>query len=289
MPKLDYAGVREVPISVITVTDQIRVAYDEGPLQEFSASLKGTGLISPIIVRKTADAEKMDLVVGSRRLKAAEIAGETTIPAHVLDADECSDREKVEMMLVENLHRENLTPFEETRALLMLTQEHGLTIGEIAERIGRSATFVTNRLKSTAAPEAVQKLVAQRKLTSQHVEKLINLPTAEEQIRYAEKAVKEKIPAAELGEEIRLALKRELKRQKKPRPISIRAFCLWLKLTDRRIERRTLAVERECESSDGILEVKRALESLRGKIDFVTRRLSRTLTEKRKQEKKAEK
>ena len=101
--------------------------------------------------------------------------------------------------------------------------------------------------------------------------------------------MKEKIPAAELGEEIRLALKRELKRQKKPRPISIRAFCLWLKLTDRRIERRTLAVERECESSDGILEVKRALESLRGKIDFVTRRLSRTLTEKRKQEKKAEK
>ena len=155
----------EVPISDIVITGwNPRKSFDEKALEELAASIKEHGILEPLVVRQVNGS--YELVAGERRLRAAKLAGLDKVPVVV---KELSDQEVREIMLLENLQREDLNPIEEALALKALLEEGNITQAELGKRLGKSQAWVANRLRLLEAPEPLKDLVISREISPKHV------------------------------------------------------------------------------------------------------------------------
>jgi ParB family chromosome partitioning protein len=146
------------------------------------------GVLQPLLVRPRGDDPGFELIAGERRWRAAQRAGLTTVPVIVRVTDDVSS---VEQALVENLHREDLTPLEEAAAYQQLLEDFGLTHDQLAERVGRSRSAITNTIRLLGLPPAVQQLVADGQLSAGHARALLGTPDRARQEELAKLAATE--------------------------------------------------------------------------------------------------
>lgn len=177
----------DVPIEdVVPNPNQPRVHFDEDALGELTASVEQVGVLQPILVRVVDG--RYELIAGERRWRAAQRAGLTSVPAVVRTTNDVSS---VEQALVENLHRADLTPLEEAAAYQQLIEDFDLTHDDVAQRVGRSRSSVTNTLRLLGLPPVVQHLLADGKLTAGHARSLLGTPDRTLQERLARQAASE--------------------------------------------------------------------------------------------------
>lgn len=149
---------------------QPREAFDEQSLEELAASIREKGLLQPLLVRRIGSGYQ--IIAGERRFRAAQRAASTHVPVTLRDAD---DRESLELALIENLQRENLNPMEEARAFRRLGEEFHLSQEEIAIRVGKSRSAVTNSLRLLQLPGEVQAQIETGVLSAGHARSLLAL------------------------------------------------------------------------------------------------------------------
>ena len=227
------ASFAEIAIDqIVPNTKQPREVFDEDDLKELSASIKEVGVLQPVVVRSipaTGRSEKLqefladkpearyELIMGERRLRASELAGETTIPA-IIRETEYGDL--LRDALLENLHRAQLNPLEEASAYQQLMADFGATQEELAKRIARSRPQIANTLRLLKLPPSVQKKVAAQVITAGHARALLSLSTPEEMERLAERIVAEGLSVRTTEEIVRLgkakATPRPRARQQRP-------------------------------------------------------------------------
>jgi ParB family chromosome partitioning protein len=183
----DTPVMAEIAVSDITPNpNQPRVHFDEESLTELAASIAQIGMLQPVLLRRADPGYQ--LIAGERRWRAAKRAGLATVPAVVRVSDDIS---AVEEALVENLHRQDLTALEEAAAYLQLIEDFQLTHDEVAQRIGKSRSAVTNTLRLLGLPPEVQRLLADGKLTAGHAKALLGTPDRMLQERLAKQAASE--------------------------------------------------------------------------------------------------
>lgn len=176
------AATVELPIDSITPNpQQPRKDFDDKALRELSASLRQSGVLQPVVVRRVGDGYQ--LIVGERRWRAAKLAGITRIPAVIREA---SDAQSLELALVENLLREDLNPMEEAEAYQRLLAEFGWTQEELAQRVARDRSSVANCLRLLKLPELIQADLRAGRLTMGHARALLSLDSPAEQLRLRE-------------------------------------------------------------------------------------------------------
>jgi ParB family chromosome partitioning protein len=165
-------GPIEVPVSEIEPNPhQPRVQFDDAAIRELAASIRTSGVLQPILVRRGPNGG-YQLVAGERRLRASMHAGLEKIPAIVRDV---ADGEMLEMALIENIQREDLNPIEEAKAYLALSERAGLTHDQISERVGKQRVSVTNSLRLLALPPEVKDMVSRGTLSAGHARALLGL------------------------------------------------------------------------------------------------------------------
>jgi ParB family chromosome partitioning protein len=203
---------REIPVDSVTPNArQPRTNFDEEALEELAASLREVGLLQPIVVRELLP-DQYELVMGERRWRASKLAGLTEIPAIVRDtADEAMLRDA----LLENLHRQQLNPLEEAAAYEQLLREFGATHDQLAGKLGRSRSHVTNTIRLLGLPPAVQRRVAAGVLSAGHARALLALGDSESQDRLATRIVAEGLSVRAVEEIV--ALGEEGPRKRAPR------------------------------------------------------------------------
>jgi ParB family chromosome partitioning protein len=160
---------------------QPRTEFDEGALADLVASVRAQGVLQPLLVRRTDDGD-YELIAGERRLRAAERAGLTHVPVFVR---ETSDVESLEMALVENVQRDDLSPLEEATAYQRLIHEFGHTQEAVAERVGKSRPAIANALRLLRLPESIKQDLARGRLTAGHARVLLSIEDADAQVRAA--------------------------------------------------------------------------------------------------------
>lgn len=174
----------EVDINAISPNPyQPRTGLDQAKLQQLAESIRLHGVIQPLVVRRAAERDRYELIAGERRWRAARLAGLTTVPVVVKEA---APQAMLEMALVENVVRADLTPLEEALAYRQLIEEFGLTQASVAERVGRSRVSVTNTLRLLTAPEPVQAALQAGQITEGHARALLGLPTGADQVAMLE-------------------------------------------------------------------------------------------------------
>ena len=195
------ATLREVrPDQITTNPKQPRQVFDEDALAELAHSIKEFGVLQPIVVR--AQGDSFELVMGERRLRAAVLAGLTKIPAIVRDT---SDDAMLRDALLENIHRAQLNPLEEAAAYQQLLEEFGATHEELASRIGRSRSQVSNTIRLMNLPVAVQRRVAAGVLSAGHARALLGLANQDQQDDLAGRIVAEGLSVRATEELVALA------------------------------------------------------------------------------------
>ena len=228
------ASFAEVAIDqIVPNTKQPREVFDEDDLKELSASIKEVGVLQPVVVRtiptqgrskklqeflEDKPEARYELIMGERRLRASQLAGETTIPAIIRDTE---DGDLLRDALLENLHRAQLNPLEEASAYQQLMADFGATQEELAKRIARSRPQIANTLRLLKLPPSVQKKVAAQVITAGHARALLSLSTPEEMERLAERIVAEGLSVRTTEEIVRLgkakaATPRPRARQQRP-------------------------------------------------------------------------
>jgi len=160
---------------------QPRSRFDETALKELADSIKATGVIQPILVRRHGVGE-YQLVAGERRLRAAQLAGLARIPAIVRDYD---DRQMMELALIENIQREDLNPIDEAKAYQALIEKVGLTHDQLSERVGKQRSSITNSLRLLGLPPEVKEMVSRGTLSAGHARALLAIEGAGDQLAAA--------------------------------------------------------------------------------------------------------
>jgi ParB family transcriptional regulator, chromosome partitioning protein len=172
----------ELPIDSISPNpQQPRKDFDDRALHDLSVSLKQSGVLQPVVVRRLG--EGYQLVVGERRWRAAKLAGITRIPAVIREA---SDAQSLELALVENLLREDLNPMEEAEAYQRLLAEFAWTQEELAQRVARDRSSIANCLRLLKLPDVIQADLRGGRLTMGHARALLSLDSPAEQLRLRE-------------------------------------------------------------------------------------------------------
>ena len=162
---------------------QPRRRFEPGATSGLAASIKHQGVLQPVVVRPRPDGG-YELVAGERRWRAAREAGIPTLPALVRNAD---DRDTLLLGLVENVARENLSAVEEARAYASLIDEFELSLGEVADRVGRSKAAVSNRVRLLDLPEPILWMLARGEITEGHARAVLALPDDQARIRLAKR------------------------------------------------------------------------------------------------------
>lgn len=163
----------EISINLIDVNkEQARKRFDEEKIAELAESIRQHGIIQPLILRKHG--ERYTIVAGERRYRAARKLKLKTVPAVIRDIDE---DKLLELSIIENIQREDLSPIEEAHAISLLMDEHGYTQETVSERIGRSRSAVANTLRLLTLPEGIKQLVNDGTLSAGHARALIPLKT----------------------------------------------------------------------------------------------------------------
>ena len=180
-------GILEIDINKIEPNkNQPRRYFDEESLLELAESLKNYGVIQPIVVKKVDD--YYELIAGERRFRAAKIAGLTKLPAVIKDLDKAA---AFEVALVENLQRKDLNPIEEAESFYKLQTEFSLSQEEIARKVGKSRSAVTNSMRLLNLDNRVINFVRENKLSGGHARTLLPITDGEIQFELAEKIIEE--------------------------------------------------------------------------------------------------
>lgn len=180
------------PDSVLPLSDirpnkgQPRKNFDEDALEELTDSIRQNGVLQPILVRKKG--QKYEIVAGERRYQASKRAGLTEIPVVIRDI---SDEDVFKLALIENLQRADLDPIEEARGFKTLLTKSGMTQAELGQALSKSRSSIANSLRLLDLPEAVQEMMADRKITAGHARAILAVADDEARIKLAEKVVED--------------------------------------------------------------------------------------------------
>ena len=181
------AELLQLPLGAIRANPrQPRGRVDEDRLAALADSVRAQGIVQPVVVRPLGEGA-WELIAGERRWRAARAAGLATVPAVVR---ETGDRESLLLALVENVAREDLSPVDEARGYAALADEFSLSLGEIAERVGRSKPAVSNRMRLLDLPDDVLALLERGELTAGHARAVLAVPGNEERRRLARRIVR---------------------------------------------------------------------------------------------------
>jgi ParB family transcriptional regulator, chromosome partitioning protein len=198
-PTRRATGVKLVPIERIEPNpNQPRLAFDEATLEELAASIREHGVLQPILVRPLPDSH-YQLIAGERRWRASKIAGMATIPALV---EEIDDDTALEIAIIENLQREDLSPLDEATMYDRMVREHGYSIRKLAEKLGKDKGYLENRLRLADAPAEVRELVSLRKDTLSHAYELMKVEDPKKRRRLAEQVSRGELTLIKLRERI---------------------------------------------------------------------------------------
>ena len=193
---------------------QPRKIFDETAIRELSASIKEHGILQPIILRKKGIT--YEIVVGERRFRAAQIAGLDEVPAVVRNL---TDEETMELAILENLQREDLTPIEEAEAYHSLMENLKLTQEQLAFRLGKSRPHIANHVRLLTLPEKVRNYISEGKLSMGHGRTLLGLRKKEKIPLVAEQVLREGLNVRQLEKLVQKMnedVPRETKKEKKP-------------------------------------------------------------------------
>jgi ParB family chromosome partitioning protein len=214
----DEGALKSIPIGQITRNPfQPRQEFNSEELTELQESIRASGLLQPITVRRRAGRDGFELIAGERRLRAAKSLGWKEIPAIIKEID---DRTLLTLALVENLQRSDLNPIEESEGYHQLAEEFGLTQLQIAETVGKDRTTISNMLRLLQLPDAARRLLQEGHLTMGHAKVLLGLENAEQIIDLAKAIVAEGLTVREIEQRLReVAGPREGKKAGRPRTV----------------------------------------------------------------------
>ena len=196
--------------------EQPRKNFDEDALVELADSIKQFGVIQPLIVQKKDD--YYEIIAGERRWRAAKLAGLKEVPVIV---KEFTEQEAVEIALIENIQRENLNPIEEAQAYKRLLTEFNLKQDEVAERVSKSRTAVTNSMRLLKLDEKIQQMVVDEMISTGHARALLAIEDKEEQLTLASRIFDEKLSVRDVENIIRLM---KNPKPKKEKPVLVNDF-----------------------------------------------------------------
>ena len=189
----------EVPVSAIQPnTHQPRRSFGEAGIKELAASIREVGILQPLVIRATESG--FELIAGERRLRAAKEAGIDRVPVLIRQA---AESESMELALVENLQREDLNPLETAAAYQALMDSFGFTKEQLAQRLGKSRTAVTNTLRLTRLPASIRALILEGELTEGHARALLPLEEEERMLQVAERIMSQKLSVRRTEEIVR--------------------------------------------------------------------------------------
>lgn len=203
MKSIIESNVEQIPVDkILPNPNQPRKHFEDSAITELAESIKSFGIIQPIQVRRISD-EFYELVSGERRLRASKVAGEETIPAIVV---EMSDQDSALIAIMENVQREDLTYFEEAESYRQLMEYYNLTQDRIAELLGKSQSFVANKIRLLKLDSSIIQTLTENNLTERHARALLRIPDTELQEEVLKQVVKKDMTVKkteELVEKIR--------------------------------------------------------------------------------------
>ena len=209
----EFGGVLEVPLELIAANPhQPRKGFDEEKLKELASSIQEHGIIQPLVLtaQDPDSDQKYALIAGERRLRAAKLAGLSTVPAILRETD---SQNHLLLALIENVQRADLNPLEAATAYQSLSVEFGLSHEEISKRVGKSRTAVTNTLRLLDLPDVVQQAVRKNQVSMGHARALLALPNIK-----AQSSALQTILTKELNVRQTEALVNKFKGKKRPKP-----------------------------------------------------------------------
>jgi ParB family chromosome partitioning protein len=209
----EFGGVLEVPLELIAANPhQPRKGFDEEKLKELASSIQEHGIIQPLVLtaQDPDSDQKYALIAGERRLRAAKLAGLSTVPAILRETD---SQNHLLLALIENVQRADLNPLEAATAYQSLSVEFGLSHEEISKRVGKSRTAVTNTLRLLDLPDVVQQAVRKNQVSMGHARALLALPNIK-----AQSSALQTILTQELNVRQTEALVNKFKGKKRPKP-----------------------------------------------------------------------
>lgn len=213
----DEGALKSIPIAQIARNPfQPRQEFNIEDLGELRESLKASGLLQPITVRRRAGKDGFELIAGERRLRAAAQLGWREIPAIIKEID---DRTILTLALIENLQRTDLNPIEEAEGYHKLAGDFGLTQQQIAETVGKDRTTVANMLRLLQLPAPVRKLLQEGHLTMGHAKVLLGLEDPEQISTLAREIVKDGLTVREVEQRLRLVGTTRTRKAGRPRAI----------------------------------------------------------------------
>jgi ParB family chromosome partitioning protein len=197
----DQGALKSIPIGQITRNPfQPRQEFNTEDLTELQESVRASGLLQPITVRRRADKDGFELIAGERRLRAAKNLGWKEIPAIIKEID---DRTLLTLALVENLQRTDLNPIEEGEGYHQLANQFGLTQQQIAETVGKDRTTVANMLRLLQLPEPARRLLQEGQLTMGHAKVLLGLEDSDKIVVLAREIVAKGLTVREIERRLR--------------------------------------------------------------------------------------
>jgi len=253
----------ELPLEdIIPDPNQPRKNFDDAKLKELAQSIEQHGLLQPILVRPIRD-RKFEIIHGERRWRACKLIEKKTILAQVRNI---SDKEKIEIQLIENLQREDLNPIEEAETYEILIEKFNYTHEQIGKKIGKSREYVTNKLRLLQLPSEVQEKIKRKELTEGHARVILSLKEPTQQKEIAQKVAEESMRVRDAEELIHELKNRDVSRETVPSeaktllvPVSSEVYSLLEKVARRMklkieavIERATKAFLRNEGFSDGV-------------------------------------
>jgi ParB family transcriptional regulator, chromosome partitioning protein len=193
---------------------QPRREFKDDELAGLAESIKNQGLLQAIILRKKQDG--YEIISGERRFRALKILGQDKVPSIV--KPKVSDREMMEMALVENIQREDLSDMEQAKAFQRLLQECGLSHEDLAVRVGKSRSAISNTLRLLKLPNSIQQFLANGEITSGHARALLSIEDPEHMMEMAEKIISQKMNVRDIEDSVQ-----KLKVNKQAKPISAKS------------------------------------------------------------------
>lgn len=197
LDKIDVSSerVQEIELGDIRPNPyQPRKTFDEEALDELARSIKQSGVFQPIILREST-VKGFEIIAGERRFRASKLAGKTTIPAIIREFDE---DKMMEVAVLENLQREDLTSLEEAEAYDMLMKKLKLTQEEVATRLGKSRPYIANYLRLLGLPEAVKQMLQDNEISMGQARTLLSLKEKKQIVKLAKRVVKDNLTVRQL-------------------------------------------------------------------------------------------
>jgi ParB family chromosome partitioning protein len=192
-------GVRVIPLERIEPNpEQPRIKFDENTIEELAASIREHGVLQPILVRPIGP-NRYQLIAGERRWRASRVAGAETIPALI---EEIDDDAALEIAIIENLQREDLSPLDEAVMYDRMVREHGYSIRRLAQKLGKDKGYLENRLRLADAPDEIKELVSVRKDTLSHAYELLKVPDPRRRKRLAGQVARGELSLVKLRERV---------------------------------------------------------------------------------------